>query len=175
MDNSSIRLKLLAKEEYKANSNYGTALKNVNLSAGLCEIDFDRFYDNHLINSVVVLLKDNTIVFFMAVAPHAEFDKDENCWINIDSSFWYVQYIGTHKNYQRKGYAKMIMLYGIRDMILKGANRFDGCFNLKSRPLIEKIAKEFEIPIKYNMRNITISDIDKIQSTGNKILSKSRT
>ena len=154
--------RILTKEEYYSNLDYyQTKLEQI-LQTGFSGIDLDNFFHIYPIHTIALLIKDNAIVSLIIAYPDAVFDTGSSNILSMDTSFWRIEYILTHSDYRREGYAKKLLLFTLKDMVLKGANKFDGFYNGLSTPLIKQIAEEYGLDEEIFGRNITLLDIDKV-------------
>jgi len=159
----STTIKVLTRKDFENNEDfYQNSLNQISLSLGInLNKDWNYFFERHPINSIVLLNECLKIVSFIYATPH----RDYVCYSDTDLKHWGINYIQTHKDYQRRGYAKRVLLYCLKDILQKGAIKLDALPNSMSLPLFNQIVEEYKLPsIERDCRGvITLLEINKIK------------
>lgn len=157
---NNIELKNLTKEEFDKNSVfYQKCTDDISLSVGIkihCLVDWYLYFRKCPINSVVYLTYNSVIVSFMYATPY----------MDTNLKHWGISYLQTHKDCQRKGFGKKVLLYGLKDMLLKGADKVDIKPNKMSRSIMDNIVDEYGLIIREDEDSkglFVLSDIEKIK------------
>lgn len=132
----------LSIEDFLKNSDlYQKSFDEISYSLGLNSTNYDEFFKIHPINSIVYIKDSNKIVSFMYATPCRDYITYEGA----DLQYWTINYIQTHNDFQNKGYASLLIPYGIQDIVKKGGNKIDFLPNQYSKSIFEKTIQQFKI------------------------------
>ena len=145
-------IKELTEKEFKKNPHfYQKSLNEITISQKLCSSNdhndflgpenWDKFFKNHPINTLVYIMEKGKIVSFLYATPH----RDYECYADTDLEHWGVNYIQTHKEFEGKGYGTILTLVGLENMKGKGAKRVDFLANRDSLPILLKVVSDNKI------------------------------
>jgi len=147
----SYTIKKLTLEEFNKNPGfYQKSLDEISLSQEIgsykkngrfASEDWDNFFKKHPVNSIVYIKEKEKIVSFMYATPHRDYEGFED----KDLGDWGIDYIQTHKNFEGKGYAQILILFGLEDMKKEGARRIEFIPNEKSLPIFTKVISDNKI------------------------------
>jgi len=156
-------IKKLSIEEFNEKPEfYQQSFNEITISQKLCSSNdhndlfgpenWTIFFQKHPINSIVYIMEKGKIVSFMYCTPHRDYERYDD----TDLEHWGVNYIQTHKNFERKGYAHILILAALEDMKKKGARRLDFMPNRRSNPIFVKVINDNNIGklTEYNIFHI---------------------
>jgi len=139
-------LHVLSKKEFDSNHEFYQKsfdeIFNSNFNHNDYNTDFSIFFETHPINSLVYLKENDKIVSFMFASPHRDYD----CYSDTTLDHWGINFILTHKKYAGKGYAKLVLLYGFKDIVSKECRQLDFIpINETSKHLFHLITNPFTV------------------------------
>ncbi len=145
-------IKELTEKEFKKNPHfYQESLNEITISQKLCSSNdhndflgpenWNEFFKNHPINAVVYIIENEKIVSFLYATPH----RDYECYDDTDLEHWGVNYIQTHKGFERRGYGTILTLAGLENIKRKGGKRVDFLPNRDSLSILLKVVSDNKI------------------------------
>ncbi len=144
----SYLIKKLTQKKFNTNPEFfQRSLDEITISQNLCKstdykdkifgpTNWTEFFKKYPLNSIVYIEENGKIVSFMYATPHREFGSKID---NIEH--WGINYIQTHKDFEKKGYAYILTLEGLKDIREKGAKKITLLPNEKSKPILFKVLK----------------------------------
>lgn len=129
---------------------------------------WEDFFEKHPTNSLVYLVENGKIVSYIYATPY----RDYLAYDDTDLMRWHINYLQTHKNFQRRGYATQLLSICLMDIMNKGGKTVSATPNYESSNLIRRVIERYNLVSTSSCGVVSLKNLERLKDVNGEIVFK---